>query len=68
MQGLCLHYNRKTKQCNPSQQLLAAELNIDVRHVRRALKKLEDRGFIRRVNEGGHNAYEFTDAFFKLSW
>lgn len=55
------HFNRKTGQCDPSLDTLAALLGISRRTVIRTMLRLERVGFFRKVRHGGHfhrNQYE----------
>lgn len=46
---LAHHLSSKTLQCNPQHETLAKELQVSVVTVRRALKALEEQGFIKRI-------------------
>lgn len=62
------HFNRKTGQCDPSLDTLAALLGISRRTVIRTMLRLERVGFFRRVRHGGHfhrNLYEPVWATFR---
>lgn len=55
------HFNRKTGQCDPSLDTIAALLGISRRTVIRTMLRLERVGFVRRIRHGGNfhrNLYE----------
>jgi len=49
---LCFHHNYETGQCNPTVETIAREAHMSPREVQRAAKKLERRGWIRRLLYG----------------
>jgi DNA-binding transcriptional MocR family regulator len=55
------HFNRRTEQCDPSNERLARLLGISRRTVIRSTSRLEKRGLIRKRRHGGNlnrNSYE----------
>lgn len=55
------HYNRRTGQCDPGLERIAALVNCSTRTVIRSNHKLERTGLFRKVRHGGHgnrNSYE----------
>ena len=66
---LCIkrYMDNKTRIAFPSEELIAQNLNMDRRTVQRAVKKLEDYGFIvkeKKIYKGRwpHNTYYFTQS------
>jgi hypothetical protein len=53
--ALLAHVNTSTGACYPSQDRLARLLRIEVRQVRRAIRKCEGRGFLLVMRHGGSN-------------
>lgn len=54
-------YNRKTGQCDPGLNSVAAHLGINTRTVMRSVRRLETAGLMRKLRHGGHgnrNQYE----------
>lgn len=53
---------RTGKDCFPSQEKLAGDIGKSVRSVRRGLRPLERRGFVKRIRRGRKrsNAYELV--------
>jgi hypothetical protein len=68
------HYNRRTSQCDPGLERIAALVNCSTRTVIRSNHKLERTGLFRKVRHGGHgnrNSYEpiwMRFAEFEVAW
>ncbi|WP_197033552.1 helix-turn-helix domain-containing protein [Bradyrhizobium sp. URHD0069] len=57
---LALHFNCKTRQCNPGYAMLADKLGVSLRTIMRCIAALEDEGWLRRKRGGTYDAVSFT--------
>ena len=51
------HVNEKTHECFPSEQTIADKCGLSVRHVQRSLKRLSDKGWLKRRRTRDANRY-----------
>lgn len=57
---LAMHLNIRTGQCNPAMATLSAECAVSTRTVERAIRDLEQRGYVRRDSKAGRTSNHYT--------
>jgi hypothetical protein len=60
---IALHHNVKHRRCDPGYDTLAAEMKVSERTVMRAIKLIEDNGWLRRKRGGRDENVSFTLCF-----